>query len=185
MSITTIIFIAIALAMDAFAVSIASGVTIKKLQISHALTIGAWFGIFQALMPLIGWLCGIKLRIYITEVDHWIAFGLLAFVGGKMIYESFQLEPEKKGNPLDVYLLFVLSIATSIDALAAGLSFAMLEISIVMPVVLIGLITFFMSVVGVWIGNRCGHLFERKIELIGGILLIAIGFKILISHLLA
>jgi putative Mn2+ efflux pump MntP len=185
MSILSIIFIAFALAMDAFAVSIASGVTIKKLKITHALTIGAWFGFFQGLMPLIGWLCGIKLRVFIEEVDHWVAFVLLCFVGGKMIYESFKLESvEEKRDPMDVYLLFVLSIATSIDALAAGLSFAMLDVSIITPVLLIGVITFFMSVLGVWIGNRCGHLFEKKIEVLGGVLLIIIGAKILLSHLM-
>ena len=171
--------------MDAFAVSIASGVTIKQFKIRHALTIGAWFGFFQAFMPLIGWLCGIKLRVHISEIDHWIAFGLLSAVGVKMIYESFKIESEKKSDPLAVHVLFALAIATSIDALAAGLSFAILEISIIMPVVLIGLITFLFSVTGVWIGNQCGHLFERKIEIFGGILLIAIGFEILISHLIA
>ena len=186
MSILSIIFIALALAMDAFAVSIASGVTIRNLKIKHALTIGAWFGFFQAFMPLIGWLCGIKLRVFIESVDHWVAFVLLCFIGGKMIYESFQLKGiENKRDPLDVYVLFVLSVATSIDALAAGLSFAMLDVSIVTPVIVIGLITFLLSVAGVWLGNRCGHLFEKKIEIFGGVLLIIIGLKILITHFLA
>lgn len=182
----TIIFIALALAMDAFAVSIASGVTIKQLKIRHALTIGAWFGLFQALMPLVGWLGGMKLRVVIGKVDHWVAFGLLFFIGSKMIYESFKIESvEKKGDPLDIYVLFVLSVATSIDALAVGLSFAMLKVSIVMPVLVIGSVTFLLSFLGVWIGDKCGHLFEKKIEIIGGLLLIAVGAKILIAHLLS
>ena len=186
MSLLTIILIALALAMDAFAVSIASGVTIKHLKIRHALTIGAWFGLFQAFMPLAGWLGGLKLRTFIGGVDHWVAFGLLSFIGGKMIYESFQIEAvEKKTDPLEIYVLFVLSIATSIDALVAGLSFAMLNVSIILPVLIIGLITFLLSVAGVWIGDRCGHLFENKIEVLGGLLLIGVGAKILLTHFLS
>lgn len=178
----TIIFIAVALAMDAFAVSIASGIAIKNLKISHALTIAAWFGVFQAVMPLIGWLGGIKLRDLAGGVDHWIAFGLLSFVGIKMIYESFQMESvEKKTDPLDVYVLFLLSVATSIDALAAGMSFAMLGVKIIMPVIVIGTVTFVFSFAGVWIGDRGGHFFEKKIEVAAGITLIIIGIKILLQ----
>ena len=182
----SILLIAVALAMDAFAVSIASGVTIKQLKMRHALTIGAWFGLFQAVMPFIGWVSGVKLRAFIGGVDHWIAFALLFFIGGKMIYESFKIEEvEKRTDPLDMYVLFVLSVATSIDALAAGMSFAMLDVSIAMPVLVIGVVTFVMSVGGVWIGDKCGHLFEKRIEIFGGFLLIAVGVKILVSHFLA
>lgn len=178
----TIIFIAVALAMDAFAVSIASGIAIKNLRIRHALTIAAWFGIFQAVMPLIGWFGGVKLRNFVGGVDHWVAFGLLSFIGVKMIYESFQMENvEKKTDPLEVYVLFVLSVATSIDALAAGLSFAMLGVKIIMPVIVIGTVTFVFSFAGVWIGDRGGHFFEKKIEVAAGITLIIIGIKILLQ----
>lgn len=184
MNIPTILVIALALAMDAFAVSVASGITIKKLRIKHAFTIAVWFGLFQALMPLIGWLGGMNLRQFIGGVDHWVAFGLLCFVGSKMIYESFRIDAvEKKANPLDISVLFVLSIATSIDALAAGISFAMLDVSIVAPILVIGLVTFSMSFIGVYIGNKSGHFFEKKIEIAGGILLIVIGIKILVEHM--
>ena len=170
--------------MDAFAVAVASGVTIKHLRVHHALTIAASFGLFQAFMPLIGWLGGLTLRDSVALVDHWVAFGLLAFIGGKMIYESFKIESvEKKSDPLDIYVLFVLSVATSIDALAAGISFAVLDVSIVTPVLIIGAVTFILSFAGVWIGERFGHFFEKKIEFAGGLLLIAIGVKILASHI--
>jgi putative Mn2+ efflux pump MntP len=183
MNIITIILIALALAMDSFAVSIASGITIKNLRIRHALTIAAWFGLFQALMPLLGWLGGIKIKDYICCVDHWIAFALLSFIGCKMIYEAFKLEKiEKRSNPLDIYVLFVLSVATSIDAFTAGISFAMLGVQILTPILIIGIVTFVMSFAGTWIGNKSGHFFEKKIEIIGGIMLIAIGLKILIQH---
>ena len=186
MNILTILLIAIALAMDAFAVAIASGVTIKNMKVRHAITVGMWFGLFQALMPLLGWLGGMELRGFIGGLGHWIAFVLLVVIGVKMIYESVKIELiEKKADPLNIYILFMLSIATSIDALAAGLSFAMVKVFIVMPALLIGLVTFLMSFGGVWIGHKCGHLFEKKIGILGGVLLIAIGGKILIEHLLA
>jgi len=170
--------------MDAFAVSITSGITIKHLKINNALKIALFFGSFQAFMPLIGWLAGLSLRDFISGVDHWIAFGLLSFVGCKMIYESIKLEPgEKKIKPLNAYILVMLSIATSIDALAIGVSFAFLKISIATPVIVIGAATFLLSFLGVFIGNRFGHFFEKKIEIVGGLVLIGIGIKILIEHL--
>lgn len=184
MNLWTILLIALALAMDAFAVSVASGIAIKQLRIRHALTIAGWFGTFQALMPLLGWLAGLKLQALIAGFDHWIAFGLLCFVGCKMIYESFRMEAvQKKAEPLDIHVLFVLSVATSIDALAAGISFAMLKVSIVTPILIIGLVTFVISFIGVWVGRHTGHFFEKKIEIAGGLLLIVIGIWILISHL--
>jgi len=186
MSVVAILSISVALAMDAFAVSVASGITIRHLRIKHALTIATWFGAFQAVMPWLGWLAGMKMKPLLQGVDHWIAFGLLCFVGGKMIYESVTIqEVEKKTDPMDVGVLFLLSVATSIDALAAGLSFALLAVSIVAPVIAIGLITFVMSFFGVWLGDRFGHFFERKIEVAGGVILIVIGFKVLITHLLS
>ena len=184
MDIISIVLIAVGLAMDAFAVSITSGITIKSLRINNAFKIAIFFGLFQAVMPIIGWLAGLSLRDYISAVDHWIAFGLLSFIGCKMIYESITVQSsEKEINPLNVYVLLVLSVATSIDALAVGVSFAFLKVSIVTPVIIIGTVTFFLSYLGVYIGDRIGHFFENKIEIAGGLLLIGIGIKILVEGL--
>ncbi|MBW1824278.1 MAG: manganese efflux pump [Deltaproteobacteria bacterium] len=184
MDIVSIVIIAVGLAMDAFAVSITSGITIKRLHINHALKIALFFGLFQAFMPIIGWLAGLSLRDYISAIDHWIAFGLLSFIGCKMIYESITVQSNKKEiNPLNVYVLLVLSVATSIDALAVGISFAFLKVSIVTPVIIIGTVTFLLSYLGVYIGDRIGHFFENKIEIAGGFLLIGMGIKILVEGL--
>ena len=157
----TIIAIAFGLAMDAFAVSITSGITIKNLKINNALKIALFFGLFQAIMPLVGWLAGLSLRGFISEIDHWIAFGLLSFIGCKMICESITMRSnEKQINPLNIYVLLMLSVATSIDALVVGVSFAFLKISIVTPVLVIGTITLILSFFGVFVGNRIGHFFE-------------------------
>jgi putative Mn2+ efflux pump MntP len=183
--ILTLLLIAFGLSMDAFAVSITSGITIKDQKLNHALRIGLFFGSFQALMPLIGWLAGLSLRDLISGVDHWVAFGLLSLIGGKMIYEATKIgRNEKEANPLGVFALLILSIATSIDALAVGLSFAFLKISVATPVIVIGLVTFVLSFFGVLVGNRLGHFFEKKMEIIGGLVLIGIGVRILIEHLL-
>lgn len=184
MDLLTIILIGIWLAMDALAVSVMSGVSLKKLHIKHALLIAFAFGFFQAIMPLIGWAIGLTLKDYIQSFDHWIAFGLLAFVGGKMIYESFIIkEEEEEGNILDIRTLLILAVATSIDALAVGLNFAILQVSLLFAVAIIGLITFVLCFLGVYVGNRYGHIFENKLELIGGIILIGIGGKILMEHI--
>jgi len=184
MDIFNIIIIAFGLAMDAFAVSITSGLTIKNLRINHVFRIALFFGLFQAFMPLIGWLAGLSLRDFIASIDHWIAFILLSFIGCKMIYESIKTESsERKINPLNIYILLMLSIATSIDALAIGISFAFLMISIITPMIIIGIVTFLLSFIGVFIGNKKGHFFEGKIEILGGFILIGIGIKILIEHL--
>jgi len=180
----TVTLIGIGLAMDCFAVSITSGITIKNLRINNALQIALFFGSFQALMPVIGWFAGLGLRDFITGVDHWVAFGLLSLIGLKMIYESAKLESGKKEiDPLNIYVLSMLSIATSIDALAIGVSFAFLKISLVTSIIVIGTITFLLSFIGVFVGNRAGHFFENKIELAGGLILIGMGTKILIEHL--
>ena len=180
----SIILVAVGLAMDAFAVSITSGITIKTLRINHAVKIAVFFGLFQAVMPVIGWLAGISLKDLISGVDHWIAFGLLSLIGCKMIYESTKIASNKKEiNPLNVYVLLILSVATSIDALAIGVSFAFLKIAIITPVIIIGIVTFLLSFLGVFVGNRFGHLFESKFELAGGLILIGIGIKILVEHL--
>lgn len=187
MSITEILLIAFALAMDAFAVSIATGFSIRQVRIKHALTMGLWFGIFQAVMPVAGWYGGRTLHKFMSGFDHWIAFVLLAFIGGKMIYESMHIEEkeQEKKDPLGVRIMFVLAVATSVDAFAVGLSLALLRVSILLPVIVIGVITFIMSFAGVYIGARGSHFFERKIEVAGGLILIGIGVKILLSHLLA
>ncbi len=179
-----ILFIALGLAMDAFAVSITSGFTIKQLRIHHALRVGLFFGLFQAVMPLVGWAVGLSVRDFVVEVDHWIAFSLLVLVGGKMIYESFKIESiKKRPDVLKISTLLMLSLATSIDALIMGVTFAMLKISILLPILVIGIVTFLLSFVGVYIGDRLGHFFENKMEFVGGLVLIGIGIKILIEHL--
>lgn len=185
MSLIQLIFIAFALAMDAFAVSVAGGFAIRRVHVRHALTYAVWFGGFQALMPLLGWAGGLTLAPYISSIDHWIAFVLLVGIGGNMIYESFQIKAvEEPKNPLDGKVLFLLAVATSIDALAVGLSFAFLKVRVFLPILLIGVVTFCMSYAGVYLGAKGSHFFERKIEVAGGVILIAIGVKILISHLM-
>ena len=180
----TIIAVAFGLAMDAFAVSIASGVTIKKLRLEHAVRIALFFGGFQALMPVIGWLAGGTVSGAVEALDHWVIFGILAFIGGKMIYESRSMKEEDgKFDCTKISVLLFLSLATSIDALAVGFSFAFLDISILKPIAVIGGVTFALSLLGVYIGDRFGHLFESWIEIIGGVLLIGVGVKVLIEHL--
>ncbi|CAA9590674.1 Putative manganese efflux pump MntP [uncultured Synechococcales cyanobacterium] len=180
----TTVFLAFGLAADAFAAAITSGIKIKSLRVNHALVIATFFGGFQAFMPLIGWLIGHSFKDLISEVDHWLAFGLLAFVGYRMIYESIHTEPTKKErDPLNIYILLTLSIATSIDALVIGISFGFLESYIATLVVVIGITTFILAFTGVFIGNKCGGLFSNKVEIAGGLILIGIGTKILVEHL--
>lgn len=170
--------------MDAFAVAVSSGVTIKNFKLKNALTMALFFGGFQAVMPVIGWLAGMGLKQFIVDWDHWVAFGLLSFIGIKMIYESFKIKEETDGDgAMSLYVLFVLSVATSIDALIVGTTFAFLDMVIFVPVVIIGIVTFCFSLAGAYIGKKVGHFFENKIEIIGGLTLIAIGFKILLEHL--
>jgi putative Mn2+ efflux pump MntP len=184
MDIITTVFIAFGLAADAFAASITSGIKIKRLRIKNALMIATFFGFFQAFMPLVGWLLGRSLSGLISEVDHWVAFGLLTFVGCRMIYESIHSDPTRSElNPLNVYVLLTLSVATSIDALVVGISFAFLENYIANLVLAIGIITFLLAFIGVFIGNKFGNFFNNKVEIVGGLILIGIGTKILIEHL--
>ncbi len=183
-----LLLIALGLSMDAFAVSVASGATMKRLHLPNALKMGLFFGGFQALMPVLGWLAGLGMKSFISGVDHWVAFGLLTAVGGKMLYEAFKIKEEEdcggpKTCPFDTGTLTVLAIATSIDALAVGVTFSVLAVSIITPVLVIGLVTFLMSVAGVKIGSAGGHFFEHKMEAAGGFILIAIGLKILLGHL--
>lgn len=183
MGLITIIIIAVGLAMDAFAVSIVSGSAYKQLKVKHALRTALFFGGFQAFMPLIGALAGLSLKEYIADYDHWMAFGLLSAVGCKMLYESFRIKSTKENfDPSNIFILLVLSVATSIDALVVGITLPLITSSIAVAVVIIGLVTFALSYLGVFIGKKFGHFFESKIEAIGGLVLIALGLKILIEH---
>lgn len=187
MDILSIFGMAVGLAMDAFAVSVANGLLIRQLYFGSAFRIAFSFGLFQALMPVIGWAVGHSFRTLIQAYDHWVAFGLLAIIGVKMIIESRCLddrdEEREKKDCRDLPTLLLLSVATSIDALAVGLSFAFLNVSIAVPAVIIGAITFALCLAGVYIGNRSGHFFEGKFELIGGIILVGIGVKIAVQHI--
>ena len=183
MSFITILIIAVALSMDAFSVSIATGAAYKKTGNLNALKMAFFFGFFQAFMPIIGWLAGLSFRKYIESYDHWVAFALLALVAGKMIYEAiFTKQDQKKNKEMTLTLLLILSIATSIDALAVGITFSLIADSITKAVIIIGLVTFAFSYIGVFIGEKIGHFFENKIEIAGALMLLAIGIKILIEH---
>lgn len=185
MSIIEIIILAIGLSMDAVAVSISSSLAVKEIKFSHGLKMGAFFGGFQALMPFIGWLAGVSFRKLIQGLDHWIAFLLLAAIGGKMIYEGCHEKDceTPKNNPFQFYVLLGLAIATSIDALAAGVSFAVLDLNILFVVTIIGTITFTLSCLAVELGKKLGCHFGSRMEITGGVILVAIGAKILIEHL--
>ena len=183
MSFLEILLIGVGLSMDAFAASVCKGLNMRKFYLLNAIIIGFMFGLFQALMPLTGWFVGIHIAEDIAFIGHWIAFGLLAIIGGKMILESSKdCGNEKKTGIIDIKNLIMLSIATSIDALAAGITFSCMNVDIVFPIIIIGLITFVLSVVGVGIGNKFGGKYKQKAEIIGGIILILIGVKILIEH---
>ena len=185
MSILTVFIIAIGLAMDAFAVSISSGIALRRMQARHALLIASFFGAFQAIMPLIGWGAGRWARTFVAAFDHWIAFGLLVAIGIKIIYEALRgTDREVRGNPLSLRVLLLLAVATSIDALAVGVTLPFLDVAIMIPAIVIGLVTFAMSFAGTYLGSAFGHLFERKTEILAGLLLIGIGVKILIEHTL-
>lgn len=181
MGIIEILLIAVGLAMDAFAVSICKGLSMKKLNYK-TLIIGLYFGLFQALMPLIGYLLGTSFESLITKIDHWIAFALLSIIGINMIVEIFEKE-EEKDDKVNFKTMIPLAIATSIDALAIGITLAFLNTNIILPVIIIGLVTLILSIIGVIIGYKFGHKFEKQSQIIGGIILIVIGLKILLEHL--
>lgn len=183
MGIFEIVLIGLGLAMDAFAVSICKGLSMKKMNWKNAIIISLYFGIFQALMPIVGYFLGTTFSGLVENVDHWIAFILLAIIGGNMIKDSFDDECEKRNDKVDFKTMIILAIATSIDALAVGVTFAFFETNIVLAVAIIGIITFILSLIGVKIGNRFGDKFQNKAELTGGIILIMIGMKILLEHL--
>ena len=178
-----ILLISIGLAMDAFAVSICKGLSIKKMNWKNAIIIGMYFGIFQAGMPILGYFLGSTFENIITNFDHWIAFFLLAVVGINMIRESLSKESESLNDLIDFKTMTPLAIATSIDALAIGITLAFLRVNIIGAVTIIGIITIFLSMIGVFIGNEFGNKYGKIAETLGGIVLIGIGLKILLEHL--
>lgn len=182
MEILELIILSIGLAMDAFAVSICKGLSVKKVKPKHYLIVGGYFGGFQALMPLVGYLLGISFQQFIVSIDHWIAFILLGIIGINMIKESFE-DDENVNASFSFKDMLPLAVATSIDALAVGITFAFLQVNIALAVTLIGVITFIFSAVGIKIGAIFGDKFKNKAELLGGVVLILIGLKILLEHL--
>jgi putative Mn2+ efflux pump MntP len=181
----TIIFIAVGLSMDSFAVSVASGCVLREVRLRNAVKVGLFFGGFQALMPLLGWAGASRFSGLISDYDHWAAFFLLLLIGSKMIYEGFQMkEPENRGDPLRLRILLLMAVATSIDALAVGAGFAFLNEPILIPAAVIGVTTFIFSAAGVLIGCRTGSRLQNRAEFAGGIILILIGAKILAEHTL-
>ncbi len=183
MGIIELIVLSIGLAMDAFSVSICKGLLAKKINFRYIVTIGLYFGVFQGIMPIIGYLIGIRFYNHITSIDHWIAFILLLCIGINMIKEAILNKEEEKDDSLKVKDMLILAVATSIDAMAIGITFAFLNVNIVLACTLIGVITFVISIIGVKIGNVFGNRYEKKAQILGGIVLILVGFKILIEHL--
>ena len=181
MDLIFIFLIAVGLAMDAFSVSITKGLVMKS-TVKHALIIALFFGVFQALMPVGGWISGIQLEAFVSTAAPWIAFILLSIIVIKMIYEGiFNKEDDDDENNFSLKEIFILAIATSIDAFLVGITFAFLKTPIVEPIVIIGVVTFILSFIGFYIGKRIGYLFEHKIEILGGLILILIGLKILLG----
>lgn len=185
MDIFSIILISIGLAMDAFSVSVSEGIIIKKPRFFEASKVAMFFGVFQFIMPCLGFFLGSAFAKYITAFDHYIAFALLGFIGGKMIYEAVWKKEEdgEIKNPLSFNTLLILAIATSIDALAVGVTFATVNVPVIFASAIIGVVTYAISLCGVYIGSKCGNLLGNKAEILGGVVLIGIGIKILIEHL--
>ena len=182
MGIAELFLIGVGLSMDAFAVSVCKGLSVQKLEKKHMALVGLYFGGFQFLMPVLGYLLGARFESFITNVDHWIAFALLLVIGGNMIKESFG-EAEKLNDDFGFKTMLMLAVATSIDALAVGITFAFLQVRILPAALLIGVTTFCLSALGIYIGNRFGARYKSRAELAGGIILILIGVKILLEHL--
>lgn len=182
MGLWELFIIAVGLSMDAFAVSICKGLSVDKIQPKHELLVGLYFGGFQALMPALGYFFGVHFQSFIINIDHWIAFGLLAVIGGNMIYEA-QKGGECTDDSFALKSMLPLAVATSIDALAVGVTFAFLQVEILPAVSFIGSVTFFLSALGLWVGNVFGAKYKIKAEIFGGVILIAMGIKILLEHL--
>lgn len=184
MGLIELFVLAVGLSMDAFAVSVCKGLAMARCNVKKAMTCGIWFGGFQALMPAIGYVLGRQFADYITAIDHWIAFALLAFIGGNMIREAVSGEEEEADDSLDIRTMFLLAVATSIDALAVGITFAFLPgTNIIAAVSFIGVVTFVLSSLGVKIGNVFGMRYKKKAEIAGGAILLILGVKILLEHL--
>jgi len=185
MGLLTVFFIAWGLSMDALAVSLASGCAAREIAVRPAVRMAFFFGVFQMLMPVLGWLAGLGFKKTIASFDHWLAFGLLLLIGIKMIREARRPgDCRSRNDPPSLPVLLGLAVATSIDALAVGLSFSLLAVDIIVPVLIIGLVTFVLSFLGVLAGHKFGALIAGKVEILGGLILIAIGCKILLEHLL-
>lgn len=183
MGLIELFLIAVGLSMDAFAVSVCKGLAMPKCTFKKAAIVGLWFGGFQALMPAIGYILGAQFQEAIASIDHWIAFVLLALIGGNMIHEALDNDEEEVDASLDVKPMFLLAVATSIDALAIGITFAFLKVNIIPAVCFIGIVTFIISFAGVKIGNVFGARYKNKAEIVGGVILILLGLKILLEHL--
>lgn len=183
MGLIELFLIAVGLSMDAFAVSVCKGLAMPKCTFKKAAIVGLWFGGFQALMPAIGYILGAQFQEAIASIDHWIAFVLLALIGGNMIHEALDNDEEEADASLDVKTMFLLVVATSIDALAIGITFAFLKVNIIPAVCFIGIVTFIISFAGVKIGNVFGARYKNKAEIVGGVILILLGLKILLEHL--
>lgn len=183
MAFAELFLIAIGLSMDAFAVAVCRGLEMRKINQRHALLIARFFGGFQALMPVIGFFLGAGFERYITEFDHWIAFGLLAFIGSKMFWEGWRGDEDRQEGALNLKMLTVMAFATSVDALAVGVTFAFRGVRILPAAAVIGLTTFSISLIGVCVGNRFGTRYKRRAELFGGLVLILVGLKILLEDL--
>ncbi|WP_195255718.1 manganese efflux pump MntP [Coprococcus comes] len=183
MGLIELFLIAVGLSMDAFAVSVCKGLAMPKCTFKKAAIVGLWFGGFQALMPAIGYVLGAQFQETIASIDHWIAFVLLALIGGNMIHEALDNDEEEADASLDVKTMFLLAVATSIDALAIGITFAFLKVNIIPAVCFIGIVTFIISFAGVKIGNIFGARYKNKAEIVGGVILILLGLKILLEHL--
>lgn len=183
MGLIELFLIAVGLSMDAFAVSVCKGLAMPKCTFKKAAIVGLWFGGFQALMPAIGYVLGAQFQEAIASIDHWIAFVLLALIGGNMIHEALDNDEEEADASLNVKTMFLLAVATSIDALAIGITFAFLKVNIIPAVCFIGIVTFIISFAGVKIGNVFGVRYKNKAEIVGGVILILLGLKILLEHL--
>ena len=183
MGLIELFLIAVGLSMDAFAVSVCKGLAMPKCTFKKVAIVGLWFGGFQALMPAIGYILGAQFQEAIASIDHWIAFVLLALIGGNMIHEALDNDEEEADASLDVKTMFLLAVATSIDALAIGITFAFLKVNIIPAVCFIGIVTFIISFAGVKIGNVFGARYKNKAEIVGGVILILLGVKILLEHL--
>lgn len=183
MGIIELLILSVGLGMDAFAVSICKGISMKKMNWKKACIIGLYFGGFQALMPVVGYFLGATFAKAISSIDHWIAFILLGIIGGNMVREAFSKEKENCNDDVGFKAMIILAVATSIDALTVGITFSFLKVNLILAISLIGIITFVLSVIGTKIGNKFGDKYKNKAEFVGGIVLILLGLKILVEHL--